>query len=96
MNTYELNEMTVADEKVLSRLVEFLGKVGQYKNFNDQMTLNVYVDTLGDFVAMEAKNYRVQFCSIAHKLSEIMSGTMIEPTITFKDFKNYVLKLYQR
>lgn len=95
MNTIELNEMTIADEKVLSKLVTFIGRVNLYKGFNEDMLLNVYTDAYGDFIALEARTYRIQFASVAHKLTELIdSGCMVKGNIRFKDLRSYIMSLY--
>lgn len=89
----ELNEMTVSDERIRARLLEYLGKVSQYKNFDENADVRVYVNNDMDFCAFEGVHYRIQFTSNLHKLNELIASEYnIEP-VSFRDFKRHIMAL---
>lgn len=90
-----LNDMTIKDKKVLDYLDSYLEKMSRHDNFNEEMTLKVYVNNKNDFTAFEAKDYRINFLSTSHKLMETIRSSTILDLVTFKDFRSKVTELLQ-
>ena len=88
-----LEEMTITDDKVFSRLIDYLKRMTTYSNFNDQMPVRVYVNNEKDFTAFEAVNYKLNFMSSAHKLLDTIKSKYSPEVVTFSEFYNHVLGL---
>lgn len=70
----ELNEITMNDEHMAGRLLEYLSRLKNYPRFDNYMVLKVYVDDDKDFCALEAVSYKIQFTNNAKKLSALISS----------------------
>ncbi len=90
-----LDEMTLKDKVVLKYLDRYLDKMSKHPNFNEDMTLKVYVNNKKDFTAFECKDYRIEFTNPAHKLIETIKSNTIMDFVTFKDFRLKVTSLLQ-
>ena len=90
---FELNEMTIADEQVNARLLEYLHRLMQYSRFDRYMVVRVYVDEQKDFCAFEAVSYKVQFTSNAKKLSALISSPYEACVCSFEDLRSRAQEL---
>ena len=90
---FDLEEITLHDDKVFSRLMDYLKRMTAYSNFNDQMKVRVYVDSEKDFTAFEAVNYRLNFTSTAHKLLDTIKSKYAPEVVSFSDFYNHIIGL---
>lgn len=88
-----LDEITINDEKVFSRLLDYLKRMTGYSNFDDQMPVRVYVNSEKDFTAFEAVNYRLSFTSSAHKLLDTIKSKYAPEVVPFSEFYNHVLNM---
>ncbi len=66
--------LTIDSPRVADKLITYLLNISRYPNFDKNMELNVFVNSAGDFTAMEAVNYRIGFTSNEHKLIETISS----------------------
>ena len=82
----KLEEMTIKDEKVTGYLLAYLDRISRYEHFDSDMLLNVFVTSDNDFTAFEAKDYRLQFTSSAHKLIETIKSNKIIDSVTYDEF----------
>lgn len=81
-----LSEMTIKDKKVQGYLLAYLEKMARYDHFDAKMLLTVFVNSEKDFTAFEAKDYRLQFTSSAHKLIETIKSDKILEPVSYYDF----------
>lgn len=88
-----INEMTINNEIVKGKLVEYLDKIKTYQNFDSNMMLRVFVNNDLDFTAFEAVDYRIQFTSHAHKIIETITSAYKIPLVPFSTFYDAVLSL---
>lgn len=89
----KLANVTVNDAKAYARLVDYLYRISSYKNFDESMLMNVYVDNDGDLIGFDSQRYRIQYVNNAHKLKEIsLSSLQIEP-MPFSVLKSHLLKV---
>lgn len=87
---FELNEMTIHDEKTLAGVYQYLGKLAQFSRFDSHMVLRVFVDDEKDFCAFEAISYRIQYTNNAKKLGSMITSPY-DPLITsFDEFRKAV------
>lgn len=91
--TINANDVTIKNEKVRDHLLAYLQRIGNYKNFNEDMPVRIYCDSKKDFTAFEAVDYMLVFSSSAHKMQDTISSKIsVEPT-TYAEFYNHVLDL---
>lgn len=88
-----LEEMTINDDKVFSRLLNYLKRMTTYNNFDDQMKVRVYVNNEQDFTAFECVNYKLSFTSSAHKLLDTIKSKYAPEVVSFSEFYQHVLDL---
>lgn len=88
-----LSEMTINDKRVQGYLVVYLEKMSHYDHFDSDMLLQVYVTKDNDFTAFEAKDYRLQFTSSAHKLIETIRSNKILDYVTYDEFYKRVRQI---
>ena len=85
-----LSDVTINSSVVLKYLDSYLVKMSHHANFDENMLIKVFVNSRGDFTAFEAKDYRLEFTSSAHKLIETIKSTKILDYVTFKEFRSHV------
>lgn len=93
MNSFTLQDMTIRNEKVLSRLCDYLGNIGCYRNFDPDMQVRIFVTSDGDFTAFEAVDYRASFISNDHKLMETIKSNVDPLVVDYKTFCRFVIAL---
>lgn len=91
--TFNLDNLTVKSPKVRYRLMRFLENISNYDNFDEDMELDVFVNSLGDFTAVEAVNYNLQFTSSDHKLLETIQSKYIKTRTNYREFSKIVYNL---
>ena len=91
-----LNDVTVNSSVVLDYLDSYLEKISRHSKFDENMLVKVYVNKRSDFTAFEAKDYRLEFTSSAHKLMETIKSDKVLDYVTFKDFRSHVTSLVQK
>lgn len=89
----DLNEMTIKDKKVQGYLLAYLERMSHYDHFDSDMLLNVFVTSDNDFTAFEAKDYRLQFTSSAHKLIETIRSNKMLEAVSYDDFLKRVRQI---
>lgn len=93
MATIELNQVTIKSDKVRSHLLSYLDRIGGYKNFDENMSVKIYVDNKKDFTAFEAVDYMLTFSSSAHKMKDTISSKISVEPVTYREFYNHVAEL---
>ena len=88
-----LEELTINDKKVQGYLLAYLERMSRYDHFDEDMLLQVYVNKDNDFTAFEAKDYRLQFTSSAHKLVETIRSNKMLEYVSYNDFLNRVREI---
>lgn len=88
-----LSDMTIKDKKVQGYLLAYLDKMSRFEHFDSQMLLQVFLTSDNDFSAFEAKDYRLQFTSSAHKLSETIKSNNILDSVRYLDFVKRVRQI---
>ena len=88
---FELVNVTCKDEKSYNRLLHYMATIGDYKNFDDTMLCNVYVDSNDDLIGFESQKYRIQYVNNTHKLSELASCKI--GAYPFNVLKSHVLNM---
>lgn len=85
--------VTCNDTRSFNRLINYLAGISRYKNFDENMLMNVYVDSDCDLIGFDSKEYRIQFVNNSHKLGEIMmTDVFIEP-VPYKVLRSHMLNL---
>lgn len=88
-----LDQMTIKDKKVQGYLLAYLERIALFDNFDPEMELRVFVNQDKDFTMLEAKNYRLQFSSAAHKIFETINSGNYLDLVTYKDFYKRVQQI---
>lgn len=88
-----ITNVTVNDDKSYNRLLHYLTTIFSYKNFDEDMIINVYVTDNCDLIGFDSQKYRIQYVNNAHKLSELMlSPYSVEP-LPLSRFKSHILSI---
>lgn len=90
---YELLNVKCNDEKSYNRLLHYIATIGDYKNFDESMMCNVYVDGDNDLIGFESQKYRIQYVNNTHKLSEIAKDTTVISAVPFNVLKYHLLHI---
>lgn len=90
---FPIDLLTVDSPKVLFRLRTFLTNMKAYPSFDENMPLNVFVNSAGDFTAFEAVNLPIQFTSTDHKLIETITSKYIAVRTDYQQFAAKVFAL---
>lgn len=88
-----LRQVTCNDEKAMNRVMSYMVKIGDYKNFDETMPIAVYVDDSFDLIGFESLKYRIQFVNNAHKLYEIANSRVTVDPVPYNEFKDHILCL---
>lgn len=88
-----IEQVTVNDKKVLSKLKTYLDNIQDYNNFDPFAYVQVFVNKDRDFTAFESIPYRLQFTSTAHKLIETIKSPYVIDPIPFMDFNRHIKSL---
>lgn len=89
----ELDKVTVKSEKVLYKLKKYLDTLCQYANFDKEQMMHIFVDSEGDFCAVESVKYRLNFTSPDHKMMDLISSPYIVPYVPFSQLKKHISSL---
>lgn len=90
---FEDVNITCNDDKSYNRLIHFMMKISAYRNFDEEMLCNVYVDRDDDLVGFESQKYRIQWVNNAHKIKDInLKSLQIEP-VPFSILKSKMLSI---
>lgn len=89
----ELDKVTVKSEKVLYKLKKYLDTLCQYDKFDTEQMMQVFVDSDGDFCAVESVKYRLNFTSPDHKMLDLIKSRYIVPYVPFSEFKAHISSL---
>lgn len=73
----ELNEIKIKDQRVVNHLVTYLNKIEQYKSFDLDQPISLFVSLDNDLIALESERYSWGFTSYSHKPSEVRSATFL-------------------
>lgn len=88
-----ISNVTCNDEKAYNRCINYLYQISEYKNFDDTMMMNVYVDDNNDMIGFESVNYRIQFVNNAHKLKEILLSPVSVDPVPFNVLRSHILAI---
>lgn len=90
---FDIENMTIDSNKVLYRLQKFLENISNYDNFDGDMELDIFVNSQGDFTALEAVRYNLQFTNAEHKLSETIHSKYSKIRTNYNEFAKIVFSL---
>lgn len=85
-----LEKLTVRNGKTCTRLLQYMGRIMAYDNFDKQMACRVYVDDANDFIAFESVTYKIQFCSNDKKLITLIQSVYQPIQCTFLELLRHV------
>ena len=88
-----LANVTCTDEKAYNRLLDYLVKIGNYKNFDSSMPVVVYVNDEFDLIGFESPKYRIQYVNNAHKLYELIQSRVTVDPVPFNELKSHLLAI---
>ena len=88
-----LRDVKCNDERAFTRVIDYMVKISNYKNFDETMPIAVYVDDEGDLIGFESLKYRIQFVNNAHKLYEIGKSSVSVDPVPYCDFKEHILAM---
>lgn len=89
----KVREVTCKDEKAYAHVLDYMVKIGNYKNFDESMPIAVYVNNDKDLVGFESLKYRIQFVNNAHKLYEVINSKYSVDPVPYSDFKEHILAI---
>lgn len=90
---FELNEMTMNEQKVTAKLLEYLNRLMQYSRFDRHMVVRVFVDEHKDFCAFESVAYNIQFTNNSKKLSMMITSPYEPVVCSFDELRNRAQEL---
>lgn len=90
---FNIENITVKNPNVRYRLIRFLENISNYDNFDENMEMDVFVNSFGDFTAVEAVDYRLQFTSSDHKLLETIQSKYNKTRTNYREFSKIVYNL---
>lgn len=88
-----LRQVTCADDKAFTRVLDYMVKLSNYKNFDEDMPIVVYVDNNRDLIGFESPKYRIQFVNSAHKLYELKDSEISVDPVPYSAFKEHMLAM---
>lgn len=88
-----LRDVTCVDDKAYTRILDYMVKLSNYKNFDENMPVAVYVDNNRDIIGFESLKYRIQFVNNAHKLYEISNSKVTVDPVPYSALREHFLAM---
>lgn len=87
---FDFSAMTVVDQRAVDALKIWLSK---QPRIYDQEKMTVFVDSEGDFCAIEYINRPFQYTSFRHTLLECVTSRYVPCMVTLRQFREHINSL---
>lgn len=94
--TLPLSEVTVRSPRVRDKLWTYVCGIEQYRYFDLDQHIKVFVSPEKDFLAFESVEYALQFTSQDHKLNELISSPVNVDPVSYPDFRVWLNGIHKQ